>query len=91
MSCPTHPQWYHDREDCPFCATDAPPTGKPTALLRAELKETGERLLATVPEVVPICLAAMNGIMLGRELNDRVALLEQLLRDHGIEAPHDDD
>jgi len=20
MSCPDHPQWYHDREDCPFCA-----------------------------------------------------------------------
>lgn len=20
MSCPVHPQWYHDREDCPFCA-----------------------------------------------------------------------
>jgi polyhydroxyalkanoate synthesis regulator phasin len=19
MSCPDHPQWYHDREDCPFC------------------------------------------------------------------------
>ncbi len=19
MSCPEHPQWIHDREDCPFC------------------------------------------------------------------------
>lgn len=21
MSCPEHPQWYHAREDCPFCAS----------------------------------------------------------------------
>jgi hypothetical protein len=24
MSCPNHPQWYHDREDCPYCTNDAP-------------------------------------------------------------------
>ena len=32
MSCPNHPQWYHDREDCPYC-TMLPSTSDETFIV----------------------------------------------------------
>ncbi len=43
MSCPNHSQWYHAREDCPFCLAEG---GQSISTLTKELAEARAALAA---------------------------------------------
>jgi hypothetical protein len=45
MSCGTHPQWYHDAADCPFCLVSRTERDTIREVINADLKLAQERVL----------------------------------------------
>ena len=74
MSCPDHPQWYHDREDCPFC-------------LALEIRALQEKQRENEALRLDIAAACREEDVLREQLTEANAEIARLRAELGLKQP----